>query len=73
MPHESDSDHGRPQVPVANAYPLFVDSAGERRRWDLSVAIAGGLFPEEGGPHARFYAALAIYRSDAPTDDEPAV
>jgi hypothetical protein len=46
-------------------------SAAERRRWDLSVAIARTLFPDEGGPIARFYAATAIYESDAPTGEEP--
>jgi hypothetical protein len=56
-------------IPRASSYPLGVRTADQRRRWDLSVAIAAALFPEEGGPPARFYAAQVIYRMDIPTDD----
>jgi hypothetical protein len=39
----------------------------ERRRWDLSLAIAEALFSEEGG---RWYTALVLYGSELPTDDD---
>jgi|1185.fasta_scaffold667108_2 hypothetical protein len=55
----------------AFAHPAFTRSIEDRRRWDLSVARAEALFPEVGGPHVRFYAALALYDSEMATDEEP--
>jgi hypothetical protein len=58
-------------APVAESYPAFVRSPSERRRWDLSLAIAQAMFPEEGGPQGRWYTALVLYGSELPTNDDP--
>jgi hypothetical protein len=65
--HRRDADLS---PPTAASYPAFARSPRERRRWDLSLAIAQAMFPEEGGPHGRWYTALVLYGSEMPTDDD---
>jgi hypothetical protein len=62
----SKEDAGR-APPPATSYPSFARLSRERRRWDLSLAIAEALFSEEGG---RWYTALVLYGSELPTDDD---
>jgi hypothetical protein len=47
-------------------YPPYIESAEERRRWDLCEGIGEALFGDLD-PASVWLATRAIYRSDVPT------
>ena len=50
------------------AYPPWIESANDRRRWDLAAAIARELFPGPGSEADVWMATRTIFQSRSPTD-----
>lgn len=55
------------EVPKAPSYPTWVQSAEERHRFDLSVAVAAQALDAEPTSAAVWSAARVLYQSDIPT------
>lgn len=58
-----------PRTPEAE-YPPYVQSEDERRRWDLSAAIARQHFGEAGPDHV-WTATRSIYRDQSVPTEAP--
>lgn len=57
-----------PEVPRQEHYPPYIATGEQRRRWDLSAAIARELFGDVDEANV-WQATRAIYKAPWPTDE----